>query len=464
MNIGKRSIYTSTSDSKDEAMEMIMNGIGKEDGEGVFMNDDYCAGCGTVGGVDPQLNSFCQTATHIYLILLHKNLIEHLNAEIVLQTISDMSLVVEWIRHTFLYVRVMKNPRYYGLPSNLSTQEVEEKLQDLCLQNVTHLTSQNLVSINNEAGTIWPTGKIKTKQVKVNCLIQAQLGCLPIQDFSLSQDMAKIFRVGQRVAKCLMEFMYHGNSYLVLMHAILVYKAFKTKIWFDSRYVARQLDGIGPTMSLALANAGLSTFQKLEQAHPRDIEVIVNRHPPFGNQIKESLAKLPRYELAIEQVKCYKPHKSVIVLSVDLMNRGAFETIPSSQITHQSILLIGDADNKIVFKWRIFDAVIFRDGMLTRTVEVHRTSKGKKLDISLLSQDTDTSSLKKDQSSCNHKCLNKSTCGHKCCKINNTGKRPSAGSTLQSKSKMAKVEKPLYRGSKDMKDILSIFDRQQSGT
>ena len=45
---------------------------------------------------------------------LHKNLIEHLNAEIVLHTISDISVAVEWLKYTFLYIRVMKNPKHYG--------------------------------------------------------------------------------------------------------------------------------------------------------------------------------------------------------------------------------------------------------------------------------------------------------------------------------------------------------------
>ena len=45
---------------------------------------------------------------------LHKNLIEHLNAEIVLHTISDISVAVEWLKYTFLYIRVFKNPKHYG--------------------------------------------------------------------------------------------------------------------------------------------------------------------------------------------------------------------------------------------------------------------------------------------------------------------------------------------------------------
>ena len=45
---------------------------------------------------------------------LHDHLIEHLNAEIVLNTISDVSVALEWIKSTFLYIRVMKNPKHYG--------------------------------------------------------------------------------------------------------------------------------------------------------------------------------------------------------------------------------------------------------------------------------------------------------------------------------------------------------------
>lgn len=31
---------------------------------------------------------------------------------------------------------------------------------------------------------------------------------------------------------------------------------------------------------------------------------ILNRHPPFGNQIKEAVSKLPKYEVSLEQVTC----------------------------------------------------------------------------------------------------------------------------------------------------------------
>lgn len=48
---------------------------------------------------------------------LHSHLVEHLNAEIVLQTISDVNMALDWIRSTFLYIRALKNPSHYGQSS-----------------------------------------------------------------------------------------------------------------------------------------------------------------------------------------------------------------------------------------------------------------------------------------------------------------------------------------------------------
>jgi len=42
-------------------------------------------------------------------------LAEHLNAEVVLQTITDLSLAMAWLKSTYLFVRAVKNPRNYKL-------------------------------------------------------------------------------------------------------------------------------------------------------------------------------------------------------------------------------------------------------------------------------------------------------------------------------------------------------------
>jgi replicative superfamily II helicase len=46
---------------------------------------------------------------------LHRHMIEHLNAEICLGTITSKRVAREWLRTTFLWVRLVKNPGYYGV-------------------------------------------------------------------------------------------------------------------------------------------------------------------------------------------------------------------------------------------------------------------------------------------------------------------------------------------------------------
>ncbi len=47
-------------------------------------------------------------------------------------------------------------------------------------------------------------GKVKSRDMKINVLLQAELGCVPIGDGnnSLRQDNYRIFKVGERISKC----------------------------------------------------------------------------------------------------------------------------------------------------------------------------------------------------------------------------------------------------------------------
>ena len=42
----------------------------------------------------------------------------------------------------------------------------------------------------------------------------------------------------------------------------------------------------GLALSTTLVNAGVTSFAKLLEKNPRELELIVNRHPPFGNQVR----------------------------------------------------------------------------------------------------------------------------------------------------------------------------------
>ncbi|KTG40368.1 hypothetical protein cypCar_00007731 [Cyprinus carpio] len=464
---------------------------------------------------------------------LHTNLVEHLNAEIVLHTISDVNMALDWIRSTFLCIRALKNPKHYGFSPELDKCGIETKLQELCLKNLNSLASFNLITMDedinikptetgklmarycvafdtvkqfsmvtgtetlpeliemiskgkefsdvqlrvNEKKTlnIFPMeGKIKSNDMKVNCLIQAQLGCIPIQEFGLIQDTGKIFRNGNRVSRYLTEFLSHHSksNFSARLNSLTLAKCFRAKLWENSPYISRQVERIGFTLATAMVNAGLTTFSKIEQTSPRELEIIVNRHPPFGNQIKEAVSKLPKCEVTLEQIPRYSLSTAEISVTVNLMN---FKELASKQTApdhHYITLIIGDCDNNVVFQQKILNTLLSKSGSWSKRIEVTRAHKGEELSIHLISseyvgldvqqkyrvyysgvkrfgaescirenptwrvqriyttektQDTtltapapsnrDPVALNIFKRQCHHVCKNKELCGHDCCKI-----------------------------------------------
>ncbi|XP_049454968.1 probable ATP-dependent DNA helicase HFM1 isoform X3 [Epinephelus fuscoguttatus] len=478
---------------------------------------------------------------------LHSHLVEHLNAEIVLQTISDVNMALDWIRSTFLYIRALKNPTHYGFSADLDRYGIEAKLQELCLKNLNSLSSIGLIDMDEDIN-IKPTkggrlmaryciafdtmkqfskvagtenlsdliellskskefsdiqlrvnekrplntlnrdknrviirfpieGKIKTSEMKVNCLIQAQLGSISIPEFGLTQDTARIFRNGMRISKCLSEFLSHQSKtgLSALLNSLILAKCFRAKLWENSPYVSKQLEKIGQTLSTAMVNAGLTTFSKIEQMHAREIELILNRHPPFGNQIRESVIHLPKYEVTLEQLPRYSCATAEIVVKVNLKNQAQLLTRRTAPDQHYVSLIIGNSDNSVVFLQKLTDLVLLKSGSWSKKIEVAKASKGEEISVNLISsqyvgldiqqkfnvyfsgarrfgtdnpynmpydpsgprlqqsalkpqsadqaaahRENDTSATDQDSANkrqCNHFCKNKDLCGHDCCKV-----------------------------------------------
>jgi len=77
---------------------------------------------------------------------LHLNLIDHMNAEIGLGTISDLASAMQWLKGTFLYVRLQQNPNYYKLKGAKNCQNPENQLDDICSREIALLKEAHLVS------------------------------------------------------------------------------------------------------------------------------------------------------------------------------------------------------------------------------------------------------------------------------------------------------------------------------
>lgn len=75
---------------------------------------------------------------------LHVNLSEHLNSEIGLGTITSVSSAKEWLRGSFLFQRIRKNPKHYSLGKK-DDQTWEERVDDLVMQSVENLRQTELI-------------------------------------------------------------------------------------------------------------------------------------------------------------------------------------------------------------------------------------------------------------------------------------------------------------------------------
>lgn len=83
---------------------------------------------------------------------LNRNLIEHLNSEICLGTISDIGGAKKWMKGTFFYRRLLKNPPHYGnviggssAANSLDPNSLDEKIQRICEIDIANLHDACLI-------------------------------------------------------------------------------------------------------------------------------------------------------------------------------------------------------------------------------------------------------------------------------------------------------------------------------
>ncbi len=101
---------------------------------------------------EPELVSKYQALTQGRTVLessLHHNMLEHLNSEIALGTITNTQSAKNWLRGSFLYQRLQKNPDHYALEQQMD-RSWQEKLDVIVLENINRLESTNLIQRRQE--------------------------------------------------------------------------------------------------------------------------------------------------------------------------------------------------------------------------------------------------------------------------------------------------------------------------
>ncbi|CAA2997100.1 D -box ATP-dependent RNA helicase D 17 isoform X1 [Olea europaea subsp. europaea] len=90
---------------------------------------------------------------------------EHLTAEIVQLTVSDITRAIEWMKCSYLYVRMKKNPENYAIKKALPGHQIEKHLQEICVQKVNELSRFQTVWTDEDGFLLKPLepGRLMTK-------------------------------------------------------------------------------------------------------------------------------------------------------------------------------------------------------------------------------------------------------------------------------------------------------------
>jgi len=73
---------------------------------------------------------------------LHLHVLQHINSEISLGMIHDLSSVIDWLRRTFFYIRLHSNPTHYT--RCVATNDLDAWLKQICVQALSALKAKGL--------------------------------------------------------------------------------------------------------------------------------------------------------------------------------------------------------------------------------------------------------------------------------------------------------------------------------
>jgi activating signal cointegrator complex subunit 3 len=102
-----------------------------------------------------------------------KQLADHLNAEIVGGTVTNLNEAATWLSYTYLYVRMLKNPLAYGISSDQKEDDprLRGRLLELVEQAAIYLYSNKMVNYDAASGNL---GMTTLGRVAAHFYIQAE--------------------------------------------------------------------------------------------------------------------------------------------------------------------------------------------------------------------------------------------------------------------------------------------------
>ncbi|KAH8090393.1 hypothetical protein HD553DRAFT_3646 [Filobasidium floriforme] len=155
-----------------------------------------------------------------------------------------------------------------------------------------------------------PTNQAFEHHHWVSMLMQTCLGAICLEDYldqskgqkiNLTKELYQIWRCAPRICRAI-AFVAGTKEYGgAMLSALELMRTINGKAWEDSTVVLRQIDAIGPKSIKVLASQNIKGFADLRRQSASRLELLLNRHPGFGNKLLEAAQDFPTFRLQIQQ-------------------------------------------------------------------------------------------------------------------------------------------------------------------
>lgn len=100
---------------------------------------------------------------------LYKSIPECINAEIVLKSITSIKECMEWIKNTYLYIRMRKNPELYGISKEILKNDTELKSirKEISIKVLKMLEDNEMIIMNKKEGSLDKDYYIESTQLGI---------------------------------------------------------------------------------------------------------------------------------------------------------------------------------------------------------------------------------------------------------------------------------------------------------
>ncbi|KAF9265706.1 P-loop containing nucleoside triphosphate hydrolase protein, partial [Marasmius fiardii PR-910] len=342
---------------------------------------------------------------------LQNNLAEHLNSEIGLGTITSVTSAKEWLKSSFLYRRIQKNPSHYSIDKG-DNQTWEEKIDDIVTGGVQSLRDSELIMqvkdgdketlLSTEFGDImsrfyirqntmrsilalsenpslrdvvynklrkhndirFEVSKIEKTADKVFTLIQAVLGGVWLNDpeyktgdSQIHLEAFSVFRHLPRIARAVVEVAIVRKRGAQLKYGLELLRCFTAKAWENRPVSLKQLESIGEK-SCVLTEHGITSLEILRKQDTLRLEALLNRRPPFGLQLLAAVKEFPLYSLKVVEKELYsgggkKPVEVILGISCGLLEApgdasSKVKKTKPTRFANMTVVLTLTSDNQFI--------------------------------------------------------------------------------------------------------------------